>query len=194
MAKSTDTKERIIKAAGTLYSTHGCEGTTLEDIITAAGITKGAFYHYFKSKDTLSEDLLDNIINDYQALAASLDADHDAEPIEQLRKFVSSLIELNHSGQWINCKLILRLSADSQEAKPQIRRRVNQFWQWYNAFYEDLLGKCRQAGQLSTNIDLQTQIKLIINTMAGAITLEKISTPEPTLTELTDTLINLLQQ
>lgn len=190
--QTTDTKERIIKAAGTLYSTHGCEGTTLEDIITAAGITKGAFYHYFKSKDSLSEDLLDNIIDDYQNLAASLDG--DAEPIEQLRRFVSSLIELNRSGQWINCRLILRLSADSQEAKPQIQHRVSRFWQWYTAFYEDLLGRCRDAGQLSTNIDLQTQIKLLIFVMAGAITLEKISPEEPTLAELTDTLISILQQ
>ncbi len=190
--QTTDTKERIIKAAGTLYSTHGCEGTTLEDIITAAGITKGAFYHYFKSKDSLSEDLLDNIIDDYQNLAASLDG--DAEPIEQLRRFVSSLIELNRSGQWINCRLILRLSADSQEAKPRIQHRVSRFWQWYTAFYEDLLGRCRDAGQLSTNIDLQTQIKLLIFVMAGAITLEKISPEEPTLAELTDTLINILQQ
>lgn len=189
--KITDTKERIIKAAGILYSTHGCEGTTLEDIITAAGITKGAFYHYFKSKDTLSEDLLDNIIDDYQNLAASLDA--EAEPIEQLRRFILSLIELNQSGQWINCRLILRLSADSQEAKPQIQRRVMQFWQWYTSFYEDLLGRCRDAGQLSTHIDLQTQIKLIISVMAGAITLEKVSPAEPGLAELTETLINLLQ-
>ena len=174
MAKqTTDTKERIIKAAGTLYSTHGCEGTTLEDIITAAGITKGAFYHYFKSKDSLSEDLLDNIIEDYQNLAASLDG--DSQPIEQLRRFVLSLIELNGSGQWINCRLILRLSADSQEARPQIQHRVSKFWQWYTAFYEDLLGRCRDAGQLSTDIDLQTQTKMLICVMAGAITLEKIS-------------------
>jgi TetR/AcrR family transcriptional repressor of nem operon len=190
--KVTDTKERIIKAAGMLYSTHGCEGTTLDDIITAAGITKGAFYHYFKTKDSLSEDLLDNIIDDYQNLAASLD--FKAEPIDQLRRFISKLIELNNSGQWINCRLILRLSADSQETKPHIQQRVSQFWKWYNAFYEDLLGKCRDAGQLSTNIDLQTQIKLIVSTMAGAITLEKVSKEETTLTELTDALINLLQQ
>jgi TetR/AcrR family transcriptional repressor of nem operon len=193
MAKQvTDTKERIIKAAGALYSTHGCEGTTLEDIITAAGITKGAFYHYFKSKDSLSEDLLDNIIADYQNLAASLDG--DAEPIEQLRRFVFSLIELNGSGQWINCRLILRLSADSQEARPQIQDRVSRFWQWYTSFYEDLLGRCREAGQLSTNIDLQTQTKMLIFVMAGAITLEKISPEQPGLAELTDTLINILQQ
>jgi TetR/AcrR family transcriptional repressor of nem operon len=190
--QTTDTKERIIKAAGALYSTHGCEGTTLDDIITAAGITKGAFYHYFKSKDTLSEDLLDNIIADYQNLAASLDV--DAEPIEQLRGFVFSLIELNRSGQWINCRLILRLSADSQEAKPQIQQRVSRFWKWYTAFYEDLLGRCRQAGQLSTNIDLQTQTKMLISVMAGAITLKKVSPAEPPLAELTDTLINILQE
>ena len=55
----TDTKSRILKATRTLYSTHGCDGTTLEDIITASGITKGAFYHHFRSKQELGMAVLE---------------------------------------------------------------------------------------------------------------------------------------
>ena len=48
--KATNTKSRILQVARTLYSTHGCDNTTLDDIITATGITKGAFYHYFDNE------------------------------------------------------------------------------------------------------------------------------------------------
>ncbi len=67
----TDTKLRILKVARTLYSTHGFEGTTLDDIITASGVTKGAFYHYFKSKESLCIAVLDEVIDEYSKLTVT---------------------------------------------------------------------------------------------------------------------------
>ena len=98
--RATNTKSRILKAARTLYSTHGFEGTTLGDIITACGITKGAFYHYFKSTAGLCEELLDEVIADYHNLAESGEA--DLGPVEQLRHVLNRIAELNTSGEWVN--------------------------------------------------------------------------------------------
>ncbi|MGI6271975.1 MAG: TetR/AcrR family transcriptional regulator [Anaerohalosphaeraceae bacterium] len=97
MARSAvNTRSRILQTARTLYSAHGCDTTTLEDIITAAGITKGAFYHYFKSKESLCEAVMDQVIEDYQQLAATLN--NDAEPIDQLREMITKLARLNPSS------------------------------------------------------------------------------------------------
>ncbi len=87
---ATSTKARILQMARNLYSTHGCEGTTLEDILTAAGVTKGAFYHYFKSKESLCETIIEQVTADYRQLAMTLDA--DAEPIDQLRGMIAEAV------------------------------------------------------------------------------------------------------
>ncbi len=107
----TDTKSRILNVTRTLYSAHGCENTTIDDIITAIGITKGAFYHYFRSKEDLCITVITRVIEDYQNLAQSINP--DAEPIEQLRQMIEELAQLNASGRWVNCRLIIRLSTDS---------------------------------------------------------------------------------
>jgi AcrR family transcriptional regulator len=36
-----------------LFARHGFEGTSVQDIVDAAGVTKGAMYHYYGSKDDL---------------------------------------------------------------------------------------------------------------------------------------------
>ena len=188
---STDTKSRILKAARTLYSTHGCDGTTLNDVITASGITKGAFYHYFKSKESLCERVLDEIMVEYEQLTESISG--DAEPIEPLRQMIGKLAELNSSGEWINCCLILRLSAESHEANPKIQRKIREFWQWYSGFFEELVEQCRAAGQFNTRLDRKTQTRLLMSLMAGAITLERIVPSESNFTELAETIIQTLQ-
>jgi len=53
MNKEEGVKERIVDTAWKLFHEKGFEDTTLNDIIGAAHISKGSFYYYFDSKDTL---------------------------------------------------------------------------------------------------------------------------------------------
>jgi TetR/AcrR family transcriptional regulator, transcriptional repressor for nem operon len=47
------TRRRIVGAAAQLFNRRGFEAVTIVDIMTAAGLTHGGFYRYFKSKDEL---------------------------------------------------------------------------------------------------------------------------------------------
>ncbi len=55
--KRADTKGKIVSAAWKLFYEQGYEDTTVEDIITASGTSKGSFYHYFEGKDALLSSL-----------------------------------------------------------------------------------------------------------------------------------------
>lgn len=48
-----NTKMKIASAAWKLFSERGYDETTVEDIIEAAGTSRGTFYHYFEGKDAL---------------------------------------------------------------------------------------------------------------------------------------------
>jgi len=52
------TEQRILDAATKLFLEKGCDETTIQDIIDEIGdLTRGAFYHHFKSK----EDIIDAV-------------------------------------------------------------------------------------------------------------------------------------
>jgi len=69
-------------AAGSVFAARGYHGATLDDILVAAGVSKGALYHYFPSKEALFLALLDERLNarmkDAGAVAAEHGGDHDA--------------------------------------------------------------------------------------------------------------------
>ena len=53
-----DTRARILDAALELFSEHGFEGTTLQQIADRLGFTKAALYYHFRSKDDLLQALI----------------------------------------------------------------------------------------------------------------------------------------
>jgi AcrR family transcriptional regulator len=55
------TRDQLIQRALELFERNGYPRTSVEDIVDAAGLTKGAFYHHFQSK----EEVLEIIHNDY---------------------------------------------------------------------------------------------------------------------------------
>ncbi|MDR3458621.1 MAG: TetR/AcrR family transcriptional regulator [Verrucomicrobiae bacterium] len=50
-----ETKRKLVEAGVALMRKQGFNATTLDDICSAAGVTKGSFFHYFKSKQEVAE-------------------------------------------------------------------------------------------------------------------------------------------
>lgn len=191
ISRPSQTKTRILKAARTLFSSHGYESTTIDDIITACGITKGAFYHHFKSKQALCEMVIDQLQSDYQQLVAEVEA--DIAPIEQLRQLINKITQLNSSGEWVNCRLILRLSMDPCAEHDRVRPKLAGFWQWYGQVYEDLIQKCRGAGEINTKASPAAQLQILLITLAGAVVFNSINPDTPLAVDISERVIKALQ-
>src|SRR6516165_10626099 len=52
--KQPNSRTRLLDAAMQLIRAQGYSGTTVDDICSAAGLTKGAFFHHFESKEDLA--------------------------------------------------------------------------------------------------------------------------------------------
>ena len=48
-----ETVQRILEIAFHLFTTKGYEKTSIQDIVDALGMSKGAIYHHFKSKEEI---------------------------------------------------------------------------------------------------------------------------------------------
>ena len=74
MTQETDSiKEKIIKATWELFFHNGYDNTTVDDIITLAGTSKGSFYYYFEGKDALLHTLSDVLDDQYRRLEKEMD-------------------------------------------------------------------------------------------------------------------------
>jgi TetR/AcrR family transcriptional repressor of nem operon len=91
------TRQKIMDVALDTIMSHGYSATSIDKIIEQVGITKGAFFYHFKSKNDLAKALIDNyaeadlrILGDGMARAEKLSRD----PLQQVLIFVGLLMEM----------------------------------------------------------------------------------------------------
>lgn len=56
--------ERLVEVSLRLFAEKGFEGTSVQDVVAAAGVTKGAMYHYFDSKDDLLAEIYARVLRE----------------------------------------------------------------------------------------------------------------------------------
>lgn len=86
-----ETQKRLLKAALDLFGEKGFQVTSVQQVAQRAGVTKGAFYHHFESKD----DLLRQIHHEYASRlleAVREIAATDGSPLEQLRAVIRGVV------------------------------------------------------------------------------------------------------
>jgi AcrR family transcriptional regulator len=127
LKKSSDselgTVPRMMEAAIDLYAAHGYEGTSLQMIADAIGVTKAAVYYHFKSKTALLSAVIDHLFIDF--------ADH-AEYIESRGSRSAKVLALIDFLAGVIVRRRQSLAALSSDAAinshPQYTRTVTAAW------------------------------------------------------------------
>src|ERR1700760_4778334 len=83
--RSQATRAALVETARTLFAERGYAGVGTEEIVRAAGGTRGALYHHFDGKLELFAAVYEQVESELvQGIAAAVDTP-DAEPLEVLR-------------------------------------------------------------------------------------------------------------
>jgi AcrR family transcriptional regulator len=83
--RSEETRSHILEAALQEFSRHGYEGTGVAEICEAAGVSKGAFYHHFPSKQDVFLVLLEDWLSGLDAAFAKALAGAEDVPAGLMR-------------------------------------------------------------------------------------------------------------
>ena len=161
--KAVETKKKIFEAARQLVMEHGIENVSVDSIVEAAEVSKGAFYVHFESKDVLLAALVDDYTNiadlDYKSFLTTL-ADHKSILVlltEKISEFIESNIGLDNMR--VLYKAHLTKTIDTASAMSYNR-------ELYKLFSEVLERGVRQ-GELREDISVDSLAKHLILAIRG---------------------------
>jgi TetR/AcrR family transcriptional regulator, transcriptional repressor for nem operon len=162
-AQAEENRETVINESSRLFREHGFDGIGLKDLMKGAGLTQGAFYKQFKSKEDLAA----------QASARALEsafrrwADSAAtNPDDPLGAVLNFYLSLDHREERIDGCPLVALGADAarqgSEVKASFEAGIKTDLDWL-------------AGLLSNSERAQSKQKAmaILSTMVGAMTLSR---------------------
>jgi TetR/AcrR family transcriptional repressor of nem operon len=87
-------RDRLLEAGVRLVREQGFAATSVDQLCTAAGVTKGAFFHHFASKEALGVALADYWSQSTGAFFAEAPFHHHADPAERVLGYIDLRITL----------------------------------------------------------------------------------------------------
>jgi TetR/AcrR family transcriptional repressor of nem operon len=125
MPKQTNAKTKILDAALGVVRAKGYEATTVDDLCAAAGVTKGAFFHHFKSKEELGVAAAAHWSQVTDAFFATAPYHKHADPLERVLGYLDLRKELLKGEVAEFTCLVGTMVQETYELSPAIRDACN---------------------------------------------------------------------
>ena len=94
MAPQTDSRNKLLDAAVRLIRTRGYEATRVDDVCAEAGVTKGSFFHHFKTKEDLAHAAVQRFADRADALFSTAPYHEATTPLARILGYVEFRIEM----------------------------------------------------------------------------------------------------
>jgi AcrR family transcriptional regulator len=121
------TRDAILDAAETMFHARGVTRTSLEQIASAAGVTRGAVYWHFKDKLELCEAMVHRIFLPHEDMLEKLAAQSSSTPLQDLEKAcLHSLKMMARDKRRRDIVTILTLRCEYVEEMVGIMQRRNE--------------------------------------------------------------------
>ncbi len=92
-AQGRATRGQLIEVATRLFAEHGYEGTSIEAVLSAAGVSRGALYHHFAGKEALFEAVV-SAVSEQVTVKLAETVQGCADPLDAMRTAALAWIDL----------------------------------------------------------------------------------------------------
>ncbi|WGD32247.1 TetR/AcrR family transcriptional regulator [Ancylobacter sp. WKF20] len=168
--QAEENRQTVINVASRLFREHGFDGIGLKDLMAGAGMTQGAFYKQFESKEDLvaqaSQRALDEALSRWSAAAA-------LKPDNPLSAVVDFYLSREHCGERADGCPVVALAADAARHGPDVRASFESSFKEYVALTKGWIGDGDQESDARAMAILATMVGAVL--IARAVNDEEVS-------------------
>lgn len=163
--RSQETRHRILEAALKLFAQTGFETSSVAEICAEAGISKGAFYHHFPTKQAVFLALLEDWLGrlDLEMNAAREGAPNIAEALQRMSSMMRQVFK--EAGGHLPMFLEFWMQASHD---PTVWQALIAPYRRYNNYFKELIQQGIQDGSLAP-IDPELAARLLVSLAVGIL-------------------------
>jgi len=174
--QNLSTKEKILLTAFKAFLRAGYRDVSINEIVQELGITKGAFYYYFQSKDDLFAQIIETYCFGFLTEFAEIISSPQIgikEKLEQASSLMLSKLDFNKS-EGIEYGSFLLLMYDSMKRVDALKERIKKL---YANIYGLVLANFREAQQqniIKSDLDPEALALNLITMIEGIFFMSEI--------------------
>lgn len=174
---------QLLEVAKKVFAEKGYHASTVDDIVTAAGVARGTFYLYFKDKRGAFEELVDVVFGQLAAAIIRVETDSDASVESQVRQNLTGIFAVLLEDRAMT-KILL---ADAVGLDPAFDQKLIGFYDGVQRMLQESLAEGQRLGIVAEG-DVRVYAMLTLGALKEAlyqIVLRGLDWHEHALTETT---------
>lgn len=162
-------KEKILTEGMRVMHERGYAGSSVRDIIRAAGVPQGSFTNHFSSKEAFGLEVLDAYYKQCSDLTERTLLNDALPPLSRLRKWIDGMLgAMNHADEWNGC-MLGNFGAERSEGTEQLQERVREIFLDLQRKISYCLKAAVKAGELPKGTDCNGLAGFIHSSLEGAV-------------------------
>jgi TetR/AcrR family transcriptional repressor of nem operon len=163
------TREHLIDVGLGLMHRDGYNATGLAEILKAADVPKGSFYHHFGSKEDFAAAVLERYgMREREHTTAVLN-DASTPPLKRLRRYFSDLVKVyGQKGPIPGC-MMGRFSLEVAAESAQLRKRISTSFDHWQHTIATVIQQAVAQKELPAGTDPESLAGFLLNSWEGAL-------------------------
>jgi TetR/AcrR family transcriptional repressor of nem operon len=193
VTKSERTKNLIIEATAPLFNTRGYEGTSLQDLCEATGLTKGALYGNFENKDELFAEAFRyavRLVREEGKKRVDVQLTNKAKLMALMEFFATYVLNPPLRG---GCPM-LNNAVDADDNRPGMKRVVARELEQSISYITGLLDAGREAGEFGKSFHSRETAMFFFCSIEGAIMFSRVSSSDEAMRAVTKQIKKIVEE
>jgi TetR/AcrR family transcriptional regulator, transcriptional repressor for nem operon len=163
------TREHLIDVGLGLMHQNGYNATGLTDILKAADVPKGSFYHHFGSKEDFAAAALERYGMREREHAAAVLNDTTTPPLKRLQLYFSDLVKIYGQKGAIPGCMMGRFSLEMAAQNPQLRKQISVTFAHWQHTIATVVEQAVAHEELPAGTDPESVAGFLLNSWEGAL-------------------------
>ncbi|KAB0668703.1 TetR family transcriptional regulator [Oryzomonas sagensis] len=178
--KKKDTRGEIIRIGTEMIARQGYNATGIDAVLKEAGVPKGSFYHYFRSKEEFGLAVIDHFAERFEQRMEEFLGNENLAPLARIRDFFESGLTRVTQNQCTKGCLIGNLGQELADLNERFRARLDEIFGMWRERFAACLREAQSRGELSDAVDPAVTAGFILSGWEGAILRAKVmKSPQP---------------
>jgi TetR/AcrR family transcriptional repressor of nem operon len=187
---ASPTRDKIFAAAQDRFHALGYSACGVQQIVDAAGVPKGSFYNYFKTKEGLALEVLETYVASSKREILSNAA---LSPLARIKEHFQFFISRYERDGFDKGCLIGNLSAESSDSVPLLREALKDSLSTWADLLARVIAEGQEIGEIKSGLEPLEMARFLINSWEGTVLRMKVMNDRRSLDDFMSIAMGLLE-
>jgi TetR/AcrR family transcriptional repressor of nem operon len=170
-----NTRTRLVTEGLKSMIINGFDGLSVNSVLDAAGIPKGSFYYFFKSKEEFAVAVLDAYEKHYVELRNLILNDESVSPLRRLQNYFDEVERIHLAETPLGGCLYGVLGQTAGVRSPEFRAKLAVVFTSWEEQLQGLLKQAQSAGEIDPKINTKEAAAFLIDAYEGVLIRMKVN-------------------